>query len=332
MEIKIYTIEFEPPRWLRRLAPGALALVVLIGSSLVVRADTVAALTVFSDGEVLSASAINANFAALQASFNALPQVNPDCPWGYARDATITTYVVCKRGSDEVVKVGTDATAFWIDRYEASVWSAADGTGIQHGAGSDDYPATFPKNGQGYTAGLLYAASRAGVVPSAYITWFQANVACRASGKTLPSADQWLMAASLTPDPGTSTGDAGACLTSATVPRNTGGGTGACTSTWGIDDLIGNLSEWTEDWYIRADLVTTTNTYWMETDYNVDYLHNIGSSAYVAPGVWQANRPVVGVRGGSYTSTTLAGVFALALDHAPSGWEPNIGFRCVISR
>lgn len=36
-----------------------------------------------------------------------------------------------------IVKVGTGASAFWIDRYEASVWSNRDGTGTQYGASPD---------------------------------------------------------------------------------------------------------------------------------------------------------------------------------------------------
>src|SRR5512145_328406 len=103
MEIKIYTIEFDLPRWARRVTPTALALSVLVGTSVVVKADTVGALTIFHDEELLSASAINANFAALQTAFNALPQVNPDCPWGYSRDPIVIAYEVCRRGNDEVV-------------------------------------------------------------------------------------------------------------------------------------------------------------------------------------------------------------------------------------
>ena len=77
------------------------------------------------------------------------------CPLGYTNDTTVTTYTVCKKGADEMVKVGTGMSAFWIDRYEASVWSNADGTGSQYGAigstgtlVSPDYPDTFRRTVQ----------------------------------------------------------------------------------------------------------------------------------------------------------------------------------------
>ena len=47
----------------------------------------------------------------------------PECPAGYGRvvEARRPEIIVCKKGADEVVRVGTGKTAFWIDRYEASV-------------------------------------------------------------------------------------------------------------------------------------------------------------------------------------------------------------------
>ena len=71
-------------------------------------------------------------------------------------------------GSDQVVKVGMGASAFWIDRYEASVWTTTDGpaNGAQKFADGDDSSASFPKNGQVLTP--LYALSVTDVVPGAY--------------------------------------------------------------------------------------------------------------------------------------------------------------------
>ncbi len=78
--------------------------------------------------------------------------VGSDCPAGYARDtaATPASALVCARTvmlggvpvQDEVVKVGTGASAFWVDRYEASIWSKPYGSGDAFSA----YP--IPPNGQ----------------------------------------------------------------------------------------------------------------------------------------------------------------------------------------
>jgi hypothetical protein len=35
-------------------------------------------------------------------------------------------------------------------------------------------------------------------------------------------------------------------------------------------------------------------------------------------------------RGGNWNDGTRAGVFSLNLDNAPSNWNPNVGFRCVL--
>ena len=103
------------------------------------------------------------------------------------------------------------------------MWASADGTGTQYGTASDDYPATFPDNGQRVPGFVdLYAVSKTGVLPSANLTWFQAQQACRASGKRLPSDEEWLAAASGTNDPGANSGAGGACVTNAAGPRRTG--------------------------------------------------------------------------------------------------------------
>ncbi|MFN8543482.1 MAG: hypothetical protein U0807_04670 [Candidatus Binatia bacterium] len=140
-----------------------------------------------------------------------------------------------------------------VDKYEASVWdipagntvliqkvkdgtaTLADLTGggaTQIGATdgpptyacTPSYPATFPWDGN-YSA-PLYAASIAGVKPSACITAFQAEVACELSGKRLLTNGEWVAAATGTPDTDTDNGTTD-CNTNApgagvNAPVNTG--------------------------------------------------------------------------------------------------------------
>jgi hypothetical protein len=162
-----------------------------------------------------------------------------------------------------------------VDKYEASVWdipagnttliqkvndgtaTPADLTGggaTQIGATlgppaftcSPAYPPSFPDNGN-YSA-PLYAASVPGVLPSACITAFQAQVACELSGKRLLTNAEWVAAATGTPDTDTDNGTTD-CNTNApgagvNAPVNTGSRSG-CVSMAGISDAIGNVYEWT---------------------------------------------------------------------------------------
>jgi hypothetical protein len=72
MKLKVYSIEFALPRWLKRtLVVSALSALVLIVVGVAVRAAGVPTLTTFSPGEMLSSAAVNANFKALQDAVNA---------------------------------------------------------------------------------------------------------------------------------------------------------------------------------------------------------------------------------------------------------------------
>ncbi len=105
-----------------------------------------------------------------------------------------------------------------IDKYEASVWETTNakliakiraGTATlidlisagaqQRGVLGDDYGPECPANGNGCTN--VYAVSIPGVVPSRFLTWFQAVAAARNSGKRLAASAEWQAAALGTPDP-----------------------------------------------------------------------------------------------------------------------------------
>lgn len=260
------------------------------------------------------------------------------------------------RGGDDVVRVGDGASAFWIDRYEATVWTGRDGllpgmTGVTRFNSPGDFDAVaFPPNGQwrsGWTntPPPMFALSVGGgrFTPARYITWFQAQEACRASGKRLPTGEEWLTAAQGTPDPGENNGRLpgnNRCHTIGDDVRTGTSGAG-CRSAWGAEDMIGNVMEWTAEWYAgltTVDVVspsgsTPTDGWPVETNaYNGDGTWGIASSAYANQSGRRVGVPAAGVRGGQWGAGFRAGVFHVRLDYAPSMSNANLGFRCVIPR
>jgi formylglycine-generating enzyme required for sulfatase activity len=242
--------------------------------------------------------------------------------------------VLCKKGLDEVVKVG----GFWIDRYEASVWSNRDCTGTQYGASGDDYGTGFPGNGNWTTK--RYACSKNGVMPARHVTWFQAVQACELSGKHLCTNEEWQAAAAGTHDPGAS-GTGTQCLVSGAAPRNTGlagttpAATTTCVSRYGAQDMIGNLFERVTLWgqagltYLTASSGIFAKP-WPES-YGDDAVVNLNSSVFVTESTATNGAPAAAVRGGGYASGTNAGLFNIAMNTAPSYSSERDGLRCCLS-
>ena len=265
------------------------------------------------------------------------------CPVGYVHDPTETAFTLCydpdsALGADEMVRVGD----YWVDRHEGSVWQNADCTGSQYGAAGDDYDAGFPDNGNWTVP--LYACAVPGVPPSRGLTWFQAQQSCALSGKDLCSSEQWQAAASGTYDPGAFDGDAGgACNTlSGTGNARPTGSAGAvpsasdsCVSVWGVEDMIGNLWEWTSDWGVGGQTWMTaagqTSFPW-PTGYGNDVTQNVNGIAHNPGGSPEWGLPAAVMRGGGSDNGNNAGTFTYDRWGGPTRQHAKIGFRCCRGR
>jgi formylglycine-generating enzyme required for sulfatase activity len=260
--------------------------------------------------------------------------VNNQCPVGFAKDTSVDDTIVCYRtiagGRDEVVRVGNGSTAFWIDRYESSVYMRSMGTASSTFAG-------LSRNGQ-WTTGQresLVAVSRPGVIPARNITWFQANAVCRASGKRMVRRDEWFAAAD-----GLTAIEVGSnnCNVNNTPagPRATGMGT-ICKSSWGVQDMIGNLWEWTDEWYAGTGdgsgsgrAINNEVSVW-PMEYGNDRTWNINSAVISEiPETLRVGMPGAAIRGGDWGGGARAGVFTLDLRSGASTWDLDLGFRCVV--
>ncbi|HMA91491.1 MAG TPA: SUMF1/EgtB/PvdO family nonheme iron enzyme [Polyangiaceae bacterium] len=347
MKVNVHIIQLHPPRWLRPLvAYAALPLTALLGSGAAICAVSITLPHVFMDGDLLTAAAVNQNFTVIRDAIQTLAATaaSPysDCPLGYTRTTTAGAVpVVCMKGRDQMVKVGTGSSAFWIDRYESSAWSSpngsADASAEQYGLDVLwPYPNGFGKSGE--SSASVYALSESGVLPAGYATWFQANLACRMSGKRLPTGDEWLMAASGTVDPGENDGATGSCVTSwpATATedlRRSGLGATGCVSTWGAEDMIGNMAEFTAEWGTGVGLDAATMTrVWEGTIFNGDGTWNVACNVVNLNGYNTGAIPAAIVRGGGARYLQRAGSFGLFADRGPSNTATAVGFRCALSR
>jgi formylglycine-generating enzyme required for sulfatase activity len=230
-----------------------------------------------------------------------------------------------------------------VNRYEASVWSIpptstalikavrkgkatlADltaGGATQLGAADDDpctlteYPDTFPLNGNWTVP--LYAVSVPGVLPSACISWFQAEQACALSGGRLLTNQEWQRAAAGTPAPDTDNGttdcNTGSPGTPAFLPSLTGARLD-CVSSWGVFDMVGNLEEWVADW--------------VESSFSCTFWPPLFGNDYTCLGGGSPSFPGALVRGGSYPRGAGAGVFTLANETPDYNDQNEFGFRCA---
>src|SRR5262249_28946311 len=103
----------------------------------------------------------------------------------------------------------------------------------------------------------IYAVSLPSVRPSAFITWFQAQAACKNARKRLPLNAEWQEAVMGTPDrvPDNGTTD---CNTGSVFTAVNTRSRSSCVSADGAFDMVGNLVEWVADWVPRS---TTCGTW-----------------------------------------------------------------------
>ena len=329
-----------------------------------------------SPGELLTDGGV-AITAVPYARFADQAGVNNDCPAGFVlgREATDAPGTVCIRNvsfgattvRDEVVKVGNGATAFWVDRYEASVHDRSTGAQLSRsntmgGVNGADIASTgLSPSGQRSAANAPAVALSHVGQPTVYVTWFQANEACHGAGKRLPTGSEWLEAAS-------GTVDGGNCNFSSDGAR-AAAAENLCRSASGVHDMIGNVGEWTDEWYAGVGAVTspvvrlvnmlpdggvvdggialsvpTLGARVTGTRVNdglepwpADYGDGHDQTANVTSTAnddreSNTGMPAAATRGGHWASGTGAGVFAIYLVAGPSYRNSHQGFRCVIPR
>lgn len=238
-----------------------------------------------------------------------------------------------KRCAPDAVLAG----AVCLDRYEESVWRVPDptstnatlvrklqlgkatqadlaaGGATQLGATDHDY-APCADSGQN-CAGDIYAASLPSVMPSASITWFQAQEACANAGKRLPTSSEWQVGANGTPDPGADDGVRD-CNTFSSLAVAPTGSRGNCVSSRGAFDMVGNLFEWVADWVPQA----TACPGW--GGFSDDNMCLSGAST-------TASGPGALLRGGDFGHGTAAGPLTVSASFPPSVFGPSVGFRCA---
>jgi hypothetical protein len=263
-----------------------------------------------------------------------------------------------------------------VDRFEASVWrlpsadakllkkiqqgkvtledlqaaSATQVSAMPPGTCADvTYGDGFPTTGNWTEP--LYAASVPGVRPSTCITWFQAEQACRLSGKRLVTNQEWQAAAQGTPDPGDADDQTTSCATLAATAGVLTGSRPACVSVWGAHDMVGNAWEWTADWLpVATSCVAWPDGLGIDGDFLCIGQGDGGVTPTASPTVRRVRGRPLGrraglrrveetsvvpgvpggiIRGGNFGIGARGGVFAIYAGIPVYTRSRSTGFRCA---
>jgi len=149
--------------------------------------------------------------------------------------------------------------------------------------------------------------------PVIFVSWIEADTFCRFAGGRLPTEAEWERAARGTDKPRVFPwGDEAPTCDKANFSGCVGdtdevGKHPAGASPYGVQDMAGNVWEWTADWY------------------GADYY---GGSESVDPRGPQTGTLKV-MRGGCWVSGASSLRSTCRKPEVPSLWAPNVGFRCV---
>ena len=134
--------------------------------------------------------------------------------------------------------------AFWIDKYEVTNKQFLDF------AIEKSYAGEGAKEGKDWRS--FFTPTKA-LHPVVFITWNDAKAYCEGQGKRLPTEQEWEKAARGTDGfryPWGQTWDTGKSNTYETGTRETADvGSSGDVSPFGVNDMLGNVQEWTASWY-----------------------------------------------------------------------------------
>ncbi len=138
-----------------------------------------------------------------------------------------------------------------IDRFESVLRNNQQCTGAAYGTEADDYPDGFYDDVSSESQQTqLFACQAGGVLPSRFLTWAQANVACQNMGKQLCSPEIWQISCSGTEGRNYPYGteySADSCNGAEYAEDSSimnGGAASGCVTPDGVYDLSGNVAEW----------------------------------------------------------------------------------------